>query len=579
MGCCAASKAAEPELRVSGRDLRWDTLGFEEMTAELVGELHVFVWVRVGFLRSLAQRGEVIPHRQEMPAEGLHLGTPPATAQLFNVSWTWQTDEHPDPRSTQLREMVAMLDRDDVRARDDDLVWNDWACLHKLRAEEQQHECFKLGLRNRTRRLCLARIRTIVLPRVSADASPFLEMGWPMFELFLAAYSQRLLYAKGPGNEEVEQIIQAGLDPGRLADPRKLFLQDTKFTYEADREPVLKLLQKQFENMMPVPYDSLGFLVFCETAQIAWLRVGLVHDWAARGAFPFPRQQELPAGRFLLGAPPAGLRKFVVSHGWESEMHPSPSGCKMRQLAAALLKLEARDEDVVFFDFCSNSQAHKMGTALLPTDKPTVQGDGNPPPRPERDGSSGPYFAANGPFEKTHDEATGWNTTDRTSSQRIAFDYAMWEMGRLYSFHECEVIVLPTLADELEPTKDHVLASFPGGDVWGDINNRPYHNRGWCCAEFAVARYSNRIANLHDPSVQAVLQSRQWPSGGTAESCAMYADMMTRTTVEEMSKSLANHSELTYDPHFGVDFTSNGDRDAVKYNFFKMTMSKDSIGL
>ena len=33
---------------------------------------------------------------------------------------------------------------------------------------------------------------------------------------------------------------------------------------------------------------------------------------------------------------------------------------------------------------------------------------------------------------------------------------------------------------------------------------------------------------------------------------------------------------LSYDPRKGVNFTNKGDRAAVKYNFFKMTMSKES---
>jgi len=150
----------------------------------------------------------------------------------------------------------------------------------------------------------------------------------------------------------------------------------------------------------------------------------------------------------------------------------------------------------------------------------------------------------------------------------------MWDMGRLYSFQECEVIVLPMLADQLEPSRSDVCASFPGGDVWGDVNNRPYKNRGWCCAEFAVARYNGRIANLADPSVQAVLNSRSWPDGSATESCRTYAAMMKNTTIEEMSTSQCDHSELTYNPVLGVDFTNKGDRAAVKYNFFKMTLSR-----
>lgn len=211
-----------------------------------------------------------------------------------------------------------------------------------------------------------------------------------------------------------------------------------------------------------------------------------------------------------------------------------------------------------------------MGEKALPADPPITSGDGNPPPRPARDGSSGPYFAANG---------VAYPLAERTRDQANAFAYAMWDMGRMYAFERCEVIVLPTIAGKLKPSRGEVLASFPGGNVWGDINNRPYQNRGWCCAEFAIARYCSTIRNLSDPDVQAVLKSRVWPAGGTAESCRMYAEMMTRTTVEEMSTSLALRSELTYDSALGVDFTSKGDRDAVKYNFFKMTMSKESIGL
>jgi len=176
---------------------------------------------------------------------------------------------------------------------------------------------------------------------------------------------------------------------------------------------------------------------------------------------------------------------------------------------------------------------------------------------PARDGTCGPYFEANGVKKPL---------VDRTREQRVAFGYAMWDMGRLYSFIECEVIVLPEL-DQLD--------SFPGGDVWGMLNVRPYKNRGWCCAEFAVARYNGRIANMSDPAVQTVLKSRAWPSGGTAESCAMYAEMMA------LSCDMADEEKdgLKYDPAKGVNFTNKGDRAAVKYNFFKMTMSKESIGM
>lgn len=89
-----------------------------------------------------------------------------------------------------------------------------------------------------------------------------------------------------------------------------------------------------------------------------------------------------------------------------------------------------------------------------------------------------------------------------------------------------------------------------------------------------MALYNGRIANLSEPMVQAVLNSRVWPQGTTAQSCTIYADMM------QLSCDPADDGKtgLTYHPKMGVNFTSKGDRDAVKYNFFKMTMTKDGLG-
>ena len=43
--------------------------------------------------------------------------------------------------------------------------------------------------------------------------------------------------------------------------------------------------------------------------------------------------------------------------------------------------------------------------------------------------------------------------------------------------------------------------------------------------------------------------------------------------------SQARTASRTNDPAKGVNFTNKGDRAAVKYNFFKMTMSKASLGM
>jgi len=276
--------------------------------------------------------------------------------------------------------------------------------------------------------------------------------------------------------------------------------------------------------------------------------VRLVRSWAAKGG-PFPRCQELPDDGILVGSPPAGLRKFVVSHGWASEVHPSPSGAKMRLLAEALDRQEARDEDVVFFDFCSAAQEDKMGN-LYEENVPWTGA-------PQRDATAGPYFAHNN---------VGLPLAGRTPEQKEQFKYALWDVNRLCCFQECDVIVLPQL--ELADT-------WPGGRVWGVENPTPYQNRGWCVAEFAIALYSGRIKNLDDDPVKKVFASREWPSGGTVGSCQMYADIMKLTT----DRDEAVRDGLKYDDTKGIRFTSKGDRGAVKWNFFKMTMKAADIGL
>ena len=62
--------------------------------------------------------------------------------------------------------------------------------------------------------------------------------------------------------------------------------------------------------------------------------------------------QDLHPDTVHVGLPPG--RKFSLSHGWSTEMHPDPSGSKMARLAAKLVELDADDElDGVFVDYCS----------------------------------------------------------------------------------------------------------------------------------------------------------------------------------------------------------------------------------
>ena len=237
----------------------------------------------------------------------------------------------------------------------------------------------------------------------------------------------------------------------------------------------------------------------------------------------------------------SGARMFVVSHGWETEVHPCPSGGKLRRLAKTLQALGANANDLVFFDFCSMSQDAKMGRSYA-VDEPSTG-------MPARDATAPAYFARNNISYYP----------PRAPMEQQQFKFAMWEMNRLYSFHRCEVIVLPVL-EGLELPAEH---RFPDGDVWGLVNLVPYQNRGWCCSEFSIALYCGIIKNLNDPDVDEVLRSRTWPQSNSA-----YAKMMAFTSKEQNVDA-----ELQYDPVLGVDFTNKGDRSVVRYNFFKMALT------
>ena len=126
------------------------------------------------------------------------------------------------------------------------------------------------------------------------------------------------------------------------------------------------------------------------------------------------------------------------------------------------------------------------------------------------------------------------------------------QVTRLYAFSECEVIVDSIIGSPDDFPSDSVTnapVSFdPGKCEWGWINSRPYSERGWCCAEFAVAMKNGRIVNKSDAEVRKVMKIRTWP-----QDVHEYAAMM-----EEGAEP-------------PVRFTNKGDIAAVLYNFYKMT--------
>ena len=133
---------------------------------------------------------------------------------------------------------------------------------------------------------------------------------------------------------------------------------------------------------------------------------------------------------------------------------------------------------------------------------------------------------------------------------------ASFAVTRLYAFSECDVIVDPIIdpADEFPCNPDtDPPGKYPAGVcAWGFINSRPYGERGWCCAEFAVALKNGRIVNSRDSEVQKVLAMRTWPND-----LHEYAVMMDDGAKQP------------------VRFTNKGDIAAVLYNFYKMTERMD----
>ena len=138
-----------------------------------------------------------------------------------------------------------------------------------------------------------------------------------------------------------------------------------------------------------------------------------------------------------------------------------------------------------------------------------------------------------------------WRTATNVAGRLVA-------VTRLYAFSECEVIVDPIVSspDELpaDPVTDPPATFDPGKCAWGWINSRPYGERGWCCAEFAVALKNGRIVNKSDAEVQKVLKMRKWPKD-----------------VHEYEAMMDDEAEPP------VRFTNKGDIAAVLYNFYKMT--------
>ena len=313
---------------------------------------------------------------------------------------------------------------------------------------------------------------------------------------------------------------------------------------EDDRELVLRLRRDAFDKMLPAREDAVGFQTVCQQSGFRWIRVWFVHKLASRGG-PAPRCQDLPYGTYVEGRVPEGVRHYVVSHGWAAHLHFDPSGSKMRELAAVLSRLSAAQDDVVFVDYMSLTQAGgwvpKVYLEFNPGARRHVDLEGMktmPPP------GYGDMVLLSG----------------RTEAQERRFRFALFETTRLYAFRPASgpnVIILPDMdAPECFPEpgeitwEENTVCEPPRREqksAWGFSKSIKYENGGWPCAEYAVSRMNKTIANIDDEPVRKVEAARKpWP-----EDVEAYARLM---------------DEDAADP---VAFTKKGDREAVRFNFFK----------
>lgn len=148
----------------------------------------------------------------------------------------------------------------------------------------------------------------------------------------------------------------------------------------------------------------------------------------------------------------------------------------MVELLRVLQGLDAHPDDVIFYDSMSLYQWCVAGDSLGPT-----------------------------------------ITEGRTKAQQEAFDFALNDMQRLYTFYRCEVIILPYLDHEfLEDPQNFPEDCAPDlkhahSPIWGKKNARAYEERGWCVTEFSIARFTGTLVGTAD-ALQIMGTRSFWPA-------------------------------------------------------------------
>ena len=563
-------------------DPRWDVEGFNRWA-----EACQLAWVQVGYLRELHVSNRKLPYRQVAARGSLWVGAPPSEPQLYFVGpFTWLGDKksraegawnrmpeqdewlHPDPEGFILGKIVSSLDQDG--AYDDDLlcIYSTAAfCFTPSLGDEQRFEVYQNGSLYLQ---AFHRIKCISVPEVPSGfaGQPVMERMWGLHEFNLSAYCQRIVNSN-------EDHVKEFLTPEKLLSGRQQIL-GAPCIEENDRISLLAMRKAAFGLMKSACDDALGFGVVCEQARWRWVRVSFIQSLAVRGGPP-PRCQDLPYGTFIDGRVPAGARHFVVSHAWSAHLHFSPSGGKMTLLMSVLNSLGAADDDVVFIDFMSLNQAGgwvpkaylEYNVAARRQCVARTDASGR-----LTDASGEEFVEGNGRQHVEGGITIGAHMVKlkgRSEAQERRFRFALFETTRLYAYRPPtgpSVIVLP----EIEPPE-----SFPGvvGEVpweqntvcvpprqekrtaWGFSKSIAYQDSGWPCAEYAVSRMNGTIANANDEAVQKVEGARKWPTDVEAYARLMDENALKKHGIES------------------VTFTKGGDREAVRFNFYKYSYRID----
>jgi len=65
-------------------------------------------WIKVGYLKKLAQRDGPFPRHQDLNVDGVHVGQPPG--RKFSLSHGWASETHPCPSGAKLKRLAEKLD-------------------------------------------------------------------------------------------------------------------------------------------------------------------------------------------------------------------------------------------------------------------------------------------------------------------------------------------------------------------------------------------------------------------------------------------------------------------------------------